>query len=131
ANQMQAYNQPLSDNHSDMALLHSVREASQPRIPITQLISKAKFLVQTVCQWLYNRRAFCHCLILGVVLAYLVNPLPIVGPILTSLSISLSVLYGIGKQFQADLDRHFRFIIQGDIIVALDLLRKLTKGRPV
>lgn len=26
---------------SDMALLHSVREASQPRIPITQLISKA------------------------------------------------------------------------------------------
>ena len=26
---------------SDMALLHSVRESTQPRVPITQLISKA------------------------------------------------------------------------------------------
>ncbi|MDA3923424.1 MAG: hypothetical protein PF904_01835 [Kiritimatiellae bacterium] len=26
---------------SDMALLHSIRESSQPRIPITRLISKA------------------------------------------------------------------------------------------
>ncbi len=81
---------------------------------LRDLWHKAKALVQTICEWLYNRRAFCHCLILGVALAYLLNPLPVVGPILASLSISLAVLYGIGKQFQADLNRHFYNVIEGD-----------------
>lgn len=105
------------DLKSQSTIWRRIRQLNIPEATkqkLRDLWHKAKFLVQTVCQWLYNRRAFCHCLILGVVLAYLVNPLPIVGPILASLSISLSVLYGIGKQFQADLDRHFRFIIEGD-----------------
>ena len=77
---------------------------------LRDLWHKAKALVQTICEWLYNRRQFCQCVMLGVALAYLVNPLPVVGPILASLSVSLSVLYGIGKQFQADMDRHFGFL---------------------
>jgi hypothetical protein len=81
---------------------------------LRELWSKCKALVQIICEWLYNRREFCTSVILGVALAYLVNPLPVVGPILASLSVSLAVLYGIGRQFQADMHRHFFQVIEGD-----------------
>jgi len=81
---------------------------------LRELWHKLKALVQIICAWLYNRRQFCQCVMLGVALAYLVNPLPVVGPVLASLSVSLAVLYGIGKQFQADMNRHFRFVVDGE-----------------
>ena len=80
---------------------------------LRELWHKLKALVQIICAWLYNRRQFCQCVMLGVALAYLVNPLPVVGPILASLSVSLAVLYGIGKQFQADLNRNFYHMADG------------------
>jgi hypothetical protein len=80
---------------------------------LRDLWHQAKALCQALVDWLYKRREFCTAVMLGVAVAYLVNPLPIVGPILSTLTISLSVLYGIGKQFQADMDRHFRFVVEG------------------
>jgi len=74
---------------------------------------QAKSLVQAIVDWLYRRRELCVSVMLGVAIAYLVYPLPILGPILSTLSVSLSVLYGIALQFKADLDRHFRFVIEG------------------
>ena len=80
---------------------------------LRNLWHQAKALVQSLVDWLYNRKEFCATVMLGVAVAYLVHPLPILGPILSTLSVSLSVLYGIGLQFKADLDRHFRFVIEG------------------
>ena len=69
---------------------------------------RAKELLRAIVTWLYERKEFCTAVMLGVAVAYLVNPLPFVGPVLGALSISLSVLYGIVAQFRADLDRHFK-----------------------
>jgi uncharacterized membrane protein YkvA (DUF1232 family) len=94
-----------------------IRQLNLPKATkhkLRELWHKAKALVQKIVEWLYLRREFCTSLILGVALAYLVNPLPVVGPILASLSISLAVLYGIGRQFQADMNRHFFQIIDAE-----------------
>jgi hypothetical protein len=80
---------------------------------LRDLWHEAKALVQAIVEWLYKRRELCATVMLGVAVAYLVHPLPVLGPILGTLSIALSVLYGIGLQFKADLDRHFRFVIEG------------------
>ena len=69
---------------------------------------RAKELVHAIVTWLYERREFCTSVMLGVAIAYLVGPLPFVGPVLGALSISLGVLHGIVAQFRADLDRHFK-----------------------
>jgi hypothetical protein len=69
---------------------------------------RAKELANAIVNWIYQRKEFCASVLLGVALAYLLGPLPFVGPVLGALSISLSVLYGIVAQFRADLDRHFK-----------------------
>ncbi len=74
---------------------------------------RAKEIAHAIVTWLYDRKEFCTSVMLGVALAYLLGPLPIVGDILGALSISLSVLHGIVAQFRADLDRHFGPILQG------------------
>jgi hypothetical protein len=74
---------------------------------------QARTLVQAIVNWISQRRQFCSAVMLGVAVAYLLHPIPIVGEILATLSISLAVLYGIALQFRADLDKHFRFIIEG------------------
>jgi hypothetical protein len=79
---------------------------------LRELWHQAKALVQTIVEWLYRRKEFCTTVMLGIAVAYLVHPLPIVGPVLSTLSVSLSVLYGIALQFKADLDRHFRFVVE-------------------
>ncbi len=73
---------------------------------------RAKAIVQALVNWLCQHRQFCSTVMLGVALAYLVHPLPWVGPILSTLSISLAVLYGLALQVRADLDRHFSCVIQ-------------------
>lgn len=74
---------------------------------------RAKEIAHAIVTWLYERKEFCTSVMLGVALAYLLGPLPIVGDILGALSISLSVLHGIVAQFRADLDRHFGPVLQG------------------
>ena len=86
------------------------REAKQG---LRNLWHQARTLVQAIVNWLYQRRQFSSAVMLGVAVAYLLHPLPLVGPILATLSISLAVLYGIALQFRADLDKHFRFVIEG------------------
>ena len=49
---------------------------------------------------------------LGVALAYLLHALPWVGPVLATLSLSLSLLYGLAWQFRSDLERHFHVVIE-------------------
>ena len=80
---------------------------------LRDLWAKSRALCQALVTWLYERREFCTSVMLGIALAYLVQPLPVLGPILSTLCIALSVLYGIGKQFQADMNRHFRFVVEG------------------
>lgn len=86
---------------------------SEAKKKLRETWHEAKALVQALVNWLYLRREFCTSVMLGVAIAYLVYPFPFLGPILATLSISLSVLYGIALQFRRDLDRHFRFIIEG------------------
>ncbi len=74
---------------------------------LRDLWQDAKALAQRVVEWLYLRRELCCSIMLGVVLAYLLHPFPILGSVLSTLSITLSVLYGIGLQFRADLARAF------------------------
>ena len=86
------------------------REAKQA---LRNLWHQARMLVQAIVNWLYQRRQFCSTVMLGVAVAYLVHPFPAVGPVLATLSISFAVLYGIALQVRNDLDKHFRFVVEG------------------
>jgi hypothetical protein len=100
---------------SKEAIWREIRRLSLPeetKQKLQDLWHAARELCQSIVTWLHNRREFCTTIMLGIVAAYFVNSLPILGPILSTLTISLSVLYGIGRQFQADMDRHFSFIVQ-------------------
>ena len=57
---------------------------------LRELWHEAKALIQAIVEWLYKRKEFCASVMLGVAVAYLVHPLPVLGPILATLSVSLS-----------------------------------------
>ncbi len=106
----------MPEHESRETIWKKIRRLNLPRNTkecLRHLWYQAKVLVQAIVNWLYQRRQFCSAVMLGVALAYLVHPFPIVGPTLASLSVSMSVLYGIVLQVRADLDRHFSFIIEG------------------
>ena len=104
-------NHEESDPESTRSMWRKIRLLDIPeaaREKLRALWYRAKELLRAIVTWLVERREFCSAVMLGVAVAYLVNPLPFVGPVLGALSISLSVLYGIVAQFRADLDRHFK-----------------------
>ena len=105
-----------SDPESKRSMWRKIRLLDIPeaaREKLRGLWLRAKEIAHAIVTWLYERKEFCTAVVLGVALAYLVNPLPFVGPVLGALSISLAVLYGIVAQFRADLDRHFGPVLQG------------------
>lgn len=87
-------------------LPHSTRRC------LRSLWYKARALVEALIRWLCRNRQFCATVMLGIALAYMVHSLPWVGPILATLSISLSVLYGLALQVRNDLGRHFHVVIE-------------------
>ena len=100
-----------SDPESKRSMWRKIRLLDIPeaaREKLRGLWHRTKELVHAIVNWLYERKEFCTSVMLGVAIAYLVGPLPFVGPVLGALSISLSVLHGIVAQFRADLDRHFK-----------------------
>ncbi len=105
-----------SDPESKRSMWRKIRLLDIPeaaREKLRGLWLRAKEIAHAIVTWLYERKEFCTSVMLGVAIAYLVSPLPIVGDILGALSISLSVLHGIVAQFRADLDRHFGLVLQG------------------
>lgn len=107
------------DLQSQSTIWKHIRQLKLPeetKQKLRDLWHRAKSLVQALVNWLYARREFCASVMLGVAIAYLVHPIPALGPILSTLSVSLAVLYGIALQFKADLNRHFRFVIEGQRI---------------
>ena len=100
---------------SRAAIWKKIRQLDLPRSTrrcLRSLWYKAQALVEALIRWLCRNRQFCATVMLGIALAYLVHPLPWVGPILATLSISLSVLYGLALQVRSDLDRHFHVVIE-------------------
>jgi len=73
---------------------------------------KSRTLVQVIVRWLCLNRQFCAAVMLGIALAYLLHALPWVGPVLATLSLSLSILYGLAWQLRSDLERHFHVVIE-------------------
>ena len=97
------------------AIWNTIRQLDLPRSTqrcLRSLLHKARALVEALIRWLCRNRQFCATVMLGIALAYLVHPLPWVGPILATLSISLSVLYGLALQVRSDLERHFHVVIE-------------------
>ena len=110
-------NNEESDPESKHSMWRKIRLLDIPeaaREKLRGLWHRAKEIAHAIVTWLYERKEFCTSVMLGVALAYLLGPLPIVGDILGALSISLSVLHGIVAQFRADLDRHFGPVLQGN-----------------
>ena len=96
--------------------IRQLRLPEETKQELRSLWPRAKALVQALVNWLYARREFCAAVMLGVAVAYLLHPIPAVGPILGTLAVSLAVLYGIASQIKADMNRHFRFVIEGQRI---------------
>ena len=67
----------------------------------------SKALVQSIVEFLYNKRVFCTYVLLGAILYYFLGALPYVGPMLATMGLSFSMLAGIVKQIEADLRSHF------------------------
>ena len=106
----------MSEPESKQTIWKKIRQLDLPRKAkqeLRNLWHHARTLVQAIVNWLYQRRQFCSTVMLGVAVVYLVHPFPAVGPVLATLSISFAVLYGIALQVRNDLDKHFRFVVEG------------------
>ena len=100
---------------SRAAIWKKIRQIDLPRSTqrgLRRLWYKSRTLVQAIVRWLCLNRQFCASVMLGVALAYLLHALPWVGPVLATLSLSLSLLYGLAWQFRSDLERHFHVVIE-------------------
>ena len=78
---------------------------------LKELWRTARGIAARLVGFLYKRREFCTSLLLGVCLYYFIAPLAYVGPLLASLSLSLSILHGVIRQFEADMNRHFTVLV--------------------
>ena len=67
----------------------------------------SKALVQSIVEFLYNKRVFCTYVLLGAILYYFLGALPYVGSMLATMGLSFSVLAGVMKQIEADLKSQF------------------------
>ena len=106
----------MPESEPQNTIWKKIRQLDLPRKAkqaLRDLWHQARALVQAIVNWLYLRRQFCSTVMLGVAVAYLVHPFPAVGPVLATLSISFAVLYGIALQVRNDLDKHFRFVVEG------------------
>ena len=100
---------------SRAAIWKKIRQIDLPHSTkrgLRRLWCKSRTLVQAIVRWLCLNRQFCAAVMLGIALAYLLHPLPWVGPVLATLSLSLSLLYGLAWQFRSDLERHFHVVIE-------------------
>ena len=100
---------------SRAAIWKKIRQLDLPRSTRRRLRSlwyAARALVEALIRWLCRHQQFCATVMLGIALAYMVHSLPWVGPILATLSISLSVLYGLALQVRNDLGRQFHVVIE-------------------
>lgn len=91
--------------------IRELNVAEKTKEALRALWHQARELCEAIVNWVYANRHFCQALLLGTALAYLVAPFPVVGPVLASVSISLSVLYGIAAQLEAELRRSFEHLI--------------------
>ena len=78
---------------------------------LNELWRTARTIAARLVEFLYKRREFCASLLLGVCLYYFIAPLAYVGPLLATLSLSLSILHGVIRQFEADMNRHFTVLV--------------------
>lgn len=96
-------NKRLPPKKTIFRMLSELELPEDIKTKLRRLYHRARHLVVSIVQFLYNKRHFCSYLLLGVILFYLLSTVPMVGPLLASLAISLSLLAGIYKQFEADI----------------------------
>ena len=72
---------------------------------LKDLYAQSTSLVRRLVEFLYHNRIFSAYLLLGVCLYFALGPIPLVGALLASLGLSFSVLMGLFRQFEADMQR--------------------------
>ena len=94
-------------------LIRQLDLPSKTKTQLRKLWRKSRVVGEALVAWVYHHRVFSSTVMLGVAVAYLVGPLPMVGEVLGNLSVSLSVLWGMIRQFEADLHQHFHVVTEG------------------
>ncbi len=78
---------------------------------LKELWSTSRGIAARLVGFLYKRRKFVTSLLMGLCLYYFIAPVAYVGPLLATLSLSLSILHGVFRQFEADMSRHFAVLV--------------------
>lgn len=78
---------------------------------LRELYEQAADLVRRIVSFLYANRVFATFLALGICLYVCLGPVPVVGKLLASLGLTFSVLYGVFRQFELDVQRQFAVLV--------------------
>ena len=78
---------------------------------LRELYESAADLVRRIVSFLYSNRVFATFLALGICLYVCLGPVPVVGKLLASLGLTFSVLYGVFRQLESDVQRQFAVLV--------------------
>lgn len=78
---------------------------------LRELYEQAADLVRRIVSFLYANRIFATYLALGICLYFFLGPIPVVGKLLATLGLTFSILYGLFRQLEADVQRQFALLV--------------------
>ena len=84
---------------------------AKTKVLLRELYQHAATLVRQIVAFLYDNRVFATFLALGICLYVCLGPVPVVGKLLASLGLTFSLLYGVFRQFEFDVQRQFAVLV--------------------
>ena len=88
-------------------MLREIQLPEEIKIKLRRLYHQARHVVVSIVLFLHSKRHFCAYTLLGVILFYILSTVPVFGPLLASLALSMSLILGIYKQFLAEIKESF------------------------